>query len=507
MIYRRPYSHIWRSLIARLVLKGELALDSGDRIPVNPQDLLLLMRDTTFHLKNSKVYFGSLKGVYVGMDYGSNWNMLAGSPTNISSLFVSPNGTIFVSNLSGLYYFSGGKWYLSSGVRDLVGSLVFDPQNPRQVLLSVPTGQSGSSIYESKDGGRSFSLISKNPFNFAFTPAREQGYGANPTQLIYMNISGAPLVATTPEGVYISQDNGTTWKPISYNLLSGMITFGEYVNNTLYVSTFGEGIMKLKIDSLSSLPGTINGVAPIGSVVTINGSQINLYDGHFRLFLKPGTYLINDTLSNGTIYTRNVSVNPLSVYNISVGEVSSKSYSVVFYESGLPSGIAWYVNGTGISGHAGANSNISFKLVNGTYEFTVTNLSRYYTTTSSFTVTLAGQNITETVDYYRWAYITGTISPGNATLTINGKAVTLSSSGTFNVSVVNGTYQVAASLSGYNSYYNNFTLNSGNTKNLSINLNLISKPSIISTTEIYAIFGAIVAIGSIVGFIVYIKRK
>ena len=458
----------------------------------------------------SKVYFGSLKGVYVGLDYGSKWNLLAGSPTNISSLFVSPNGTIFVSNLSGLYYFSGGKWYLSSGVRDLVGSLVFDPQNPRQVLLSVPTGQLDSSIYESKDGGISFSLISKNPFNFAFRPAREQGYGANPTQLIYMNISGAPLVATTPEGVYISQDNGTTWKPISYNLLSGMITFGEYVNNTLYVSTFGEGIMKLKIDSLSSLPGTINGVAPIGSVVTINGSQINLYDGHFRLFLKPGTYLINDTLSNGTIYTWNVSVNPLSVYNISVGEVSSKSYPVIFYESGLPSGIAWYVNVSNGQSLSSTTSTISFTETNGTYTYTVATSNKIYEpspSSGSVTVNGGSQSIPATFSLVKYTVTfteSGLPSGTSWSVTFNGSTLS-STTNTISFTASNGTYSYSiGSASGYTASPSsaNITVN-GKNASQSITFSASSK---ISGTELNVMIGAVVAI-AVIGSAIAVTRK
>ena len=149
----------------------------------------------------------------------------------------------------------------------------------------------------------------------------------------------------------------------------------------------------------------------------------------------------------------------------------------------------------------------TFSLKNGTYVFTETNLGRYYTTIYSFTVNVSGKKITETVDYSHWAYITGTISPNNATLTINGKAVSISSSGTFNVSVENGTYHAVASLTGYHSYYSNFTLTAGKMKNLSITLKSNSKPSTIPTAEIYAIVGAIIAIVVIVGAIAYVKRK
>jgi hypothetical protein len=204
-----------------------------------------------------------------------------------------------------------------------------------------------------------------------------------------------------------------------------------------------------------------------------------------------------------------------SIGNIYYGLLNlTVSYKVSFIENNLPDGTTWYVNSSGLSFHASAPSNISFNLANGTYVFSVTNLSNYYTTTYNFTITIMGKNIAETVVYYHWAYITGTLSPGNvifslglSTLTINGRTVPISSSGAFNVSVTNGTYYVIVSLYGYETYYDNFTLNSGSVKNLVITLRPISEPLTISVKEIYAIIGAFVAIVVIVGTVWYIKRR
>jgi uncharacterized membrane protein len=168
--------------------------------------------------------------------------------------------------------------------------------------------------------------------------------------------------------------------------------------------------------------------------------------------------------------------------------------------------VEWYVNGTGVSGHEISPANITFNLANGTYSFTATNLSDYYTTTVHFSVVISGNNVTETVDYYHWAYITGKVSPTSATVKINGKTVALSSSGSFNVSVQNGTYRVVASSSGYASYYSNFSLNQSDTKNLTVNLKQLSKPSTLSSTELYAIIGAGVAI-AVIGSAMALNRK
>ncbi|MEM0133652.1 MAG: YncE family protein [Thermoplasmatales archaeon] len=211
--------------------------------------------------------------------------------------------------------------------------------------------------------------------------------------------------------------------------------------------------------------------------------------------------------SNGYVYATNSGSGLLSIISTSSSQSSLKSYPVTFTESGLPSGTTWYVNETSISKHAISPNNITFSLANGTYSFIATNLSNYYTTTHHLTVTVNGNSIKETVDYYQLAYITGTISPINATLTINGNAVSISSTGTFYVSVTSGTYDIVASDSGYHSYYNNFTLNQGNTKNLAISLKAVSKTSGISSTEIYAIIGAIMAIVIIAGVVMAIRRR
>jgi subtilase family serine protease len=176
-------------------------------------------------------------------------------------------------------------------------------------------------------------------------------------------------------------------------------------------------------------------------------------------------------------------------------------------ETGLPLGVNWYVNGSGLSGYESSQANLLFSLANGTYSFTVTNLTSYYTTTTHFTVVISGKNVTENVDYYHWAYITGSISPVDANLDVNGKSVSLNSSGLFNITVPNGTYHVIISSSGYISYYINFSLNSGNAKNLIVSLVPISSPSVPSNTELYAIIGIVVAIVVIGAAIVLVNRK
>ncbi len=185
-------------------------------------------------------------------------------------------------------------------------------------------------------------------------------------------------------------------------------------------------------------------------------------------------------------------------------------YSIIFKEEGLPSGTTWYVNlSNGMTSGPITGNSYSLNLTNGTYAFTMTNLSSYYTTTSHITVTVDGKTLTETVQYYHWAYITGTISPSNATLMINGNHVSLSSSGLFNVSVANGTYHLVASENGHATYYSNFTLNPAGIKNLAIDLKTVSKPSSfpISYIAVIAVVVLVIAAVSAVAVLRTRKRK
>ncbi len=180
-------------------------------------------------------------------------------------------------------------------------------------------------------------------------------------------------------------------------------------------------------------------------------------------------------------------------------------YTVTFSESGIPSGTTWYINGT--LDNQTTTSTMTFRLTNGTYTFTVTSLKLYYASSNNYTVTVKGKNITDTVTYLRYSYITGKISPNNATVRINSKAIVLSSTGYFNVTVTAGSYYVIISEKGYKTYYSNVTLKNGITKNVDINLTKMPSSQISSNDEVYAIvstIGVLVVLGVGVAFM---RRK
>ena len=118
-----------------------------------------------------------------------------------------------------------------------------------------------------------------------------------------------------------------------------------------------------------------------------------------------------------------------------------------------------------------------------------------------------GRNATESINYEHWNYINAKVTPADSLVTINGTTVTLSPSGTFNLTLKDGTYSLVVSSSGYKTYYNNFTLNSGSINNLTINLVSLSSSASSSNIDIYAAGGLIIAVIAIAAVIAIIRKR
>jgi len=418
----------------------------------------------------------------------NTWNIANQSASDINTF----NGYSFSGSIIGTPYQGGNYWWDYAGQATPFNDYYYIPSNPLLNLQGDDVPLVANYVHFIENGLPSnLSLLYSVDFNHTYAYSH---YFSNE---ITLNVVNGTYPYTVP---IINETNITTFQTTAEfipSVSSGTTTLSGS-SKTVDITYTGNYLVNFTESGLPS--GTTWYVNLSTGSYSSTGTYINVY-------------LPNNTYSY-TIATPNKEYSePRGTFTVNGAPVpetvtfSKVTYTVTFTESGLPSGTAWYVNGTGMSGHENSPTNITFMLTNGTYTFTVTNLSSYYTTTSQFTVHVNGNNVTETVQYYHWAYIAGSISPGNAALTINGNSVSVSPSGHFNVSVVNGTYHVVASENGYTTYYNNFTLNSGGVKNLTINLKTVSKPSSISSTEIYAIIGAVVVIAVIAGIILAMRRR
>ncbi|MHB1622959.1 MAG: thermopsin family protease [Cuniculiplasma sp.] len=488
---------------------------SGNLSEINPSTLEIV-KNVSITSPSNGLAFLNQQGNYIYAYISGTGNIVQIDATTLVLTKNIPVGSS--ADISPFYTVMGGNAYFANTTGDKILILNLTSNTMRKVVL--PADYSPLSVihyFGSKllIGGENYSNIIYNVSSSAITVGPNISGVA--TSATYDAISHSLYISSLPYHLNVF-GNITEVNPENGNIIAEIpslpalgIVFVSSMQEIFANNFFVGSISLYSVQHYYTVTFTETGL-PAGTTWYVNGTGLDsgpITGSTYSVMLTNGTYAYT-IQTNNKIYEPSPSSGSVTVNGGSKSvpiTFSQVKYAVTFTETGLPAGTTWYVNGTGMHGHASAPSNISFSLNNGTYAFTVTNLGSYYTTTYSFTVNVSGKKITETVDYYHWAYITGTISPNNATLTINGKAVSISSSGTFNVSVETGTYHVVASLTGYQSYYNNFTLTAGNMKNLSITVEQNSKPSTISTAEIYAIVGAVIAIVVIVGAIMFFRRK
>lgn len=487
---------------------------TGNLSQINPSTMAIVKNVSVPDATGISTLEGGGNNIYVFAGLSEISEVNASTMTVVKTISVGSS-----SDLSPIFYVSGDYAYFANTTGDSIMIVDLTTSSIKQVPMPADYAPESVIPYYGSDlliGGYNYSdqiynittgSLSTGPM-LSFTVSSET----------YDPLTHLDYVFSAPLNGYLG--NLTAVNPVNGDIVSRipgvgleLSSFYDALNQNIFTINYPSGVVSVySVQHYYSATFTESGL-PAGTTWYVNltdGKDSGPITGSsYSLTLANGTYSYTVATTNRT-YSPSPSSGSFTVNGAPVSEIiafSKVQYKVTFYETQLPAGPTWYVNGTGLTGHEVSPSDIVFMLSNGTYTFTVTNLSDYYTTTSHFTVTIDGSNVTETVLYYHWAYISGTLSPGNATLTINGHSVSVSSGGTFNVSVTSGTYHVVASESGYNTYYNNFTLNFGSSKNLTIDLKTVSKPSSISPFIIYGAIGAvvIVIIGAIVA--VVLKRR
>ncbi|MCW6168960.1 MAG: thermopsin [Thermoplasmatales archaeon] len=119
----------------------------------------------------------------------------------------------------------------------------------------------------------------------------------------------------------------------------------------------------------------------------------------YTLSLPNGTYSYTVSTSDHT-YGPSSSSGSVAV----AGSTASKSvsfaelYTVTFTESGLSSGTSWSVTLNGTTESSTTNT-ITFSLPNGTYSYTIANISGYNISKPSGSVTVNGKNVTQSINF------------------------------------------------------------------------------------------------------------
>jgi hypothetical protein len=180
-------------------------------------------------------------------------------------------------------------------------------------------------------------------------------------------------------------------------------------SNLIYASNFLTGyIYVFHLKSLTAINYSITfneNNLPSGSnwyVNLSNGQSFSSSSSTISFSEPNGTYSYAVSTSDKT-YSLLSSTGNFTVNGSSISEsviYYKVTYSVSFTESGLPSGMAWYVNlSNGMNSGPITGTSYSFFLTNGSYSYSVGNISGYSAISASGSMTVNGANISKTVTF------------------------------------------------------------------------------------------------------------
>jgi subtilase family serine protease len=240
----------------------------------------------------------------------------------------------------------------------------------------------------------------------------------------------------------------------------------------------------------------ISGIQPSGKLSQSNYTAL-IPNGTFSYFTSTNNKIYAPVESTGTVIVKGINTNfTINFYLV--------TFKVSFLEKNLAKGTKWTIEEKNGSKLTTISQSLAFNLPNGTYTFEVLKLNDYYIISTEISLVVKGKNLTEKVEYFHYAYISGILSPSGAKLTINGKVIPVIS-GSFNISVEAGYFQLLAIDSGHDSYHSDFSLLSGNSTNFNIELKRVFEP----TAEFYTLFytGIVLAIVAMVIGSVYLAIR
>ncbi|MCL5782847.1 MAG: hypothetical protein M1476_02930 [Candidatus Thermoplasmatota archaeon] len=362
---------------------------------------------------------------------------------NIS--FQLPNGSYsYAAHISESPYYYEGNF-------SIIGSNV-------DILVNLSKSPDGKSMYETKFSVKGIA----NSTNWGLYLKGYWQFNQDSSEVNMLLVNGTySYVASNTENAY-KQDGNFTINGMNVSIT---LNFSNYSENSLPVTFTESGLTQ-------------------GTVWWINDSQAYPVTGKY--FYQTTGSNISFDLPNGT-YTFLAVPSPSYIgfsftftvdgsENISIpfSSGSANAYQVSFVETGLPTGTTWYANITGYpSSGPMTSSSYAIVLPNGTYSYSVSPVSGY-TVKQNGTFSVGGTEVNISVDYVKNTTLNLNFTPAGSAVYVNANSVLLSSSGSASLSLVPGNYYVNASLSGYRSFSDFYTLVSGKTYFVNVTLASLS---------------------------------
>ncbi len=306
------------------------------------------------------------------------------------------------------------------------------------------------------------------PYGVAYDPSNGCIYVSNGGSNTVSVINGTTntvidtiTVGSEPWGIAYDPSNGYIY--VSEWLSKNVLVINGATNSVIDTITVGSGPWGIAYDSANGYIYVANELS--NNVSVINGATNIVIDD---IAVGSGPDGVAYDPSNDYIYVANGGSGTISIISTSAIQL----YTVAFTESGLPSGVTWYVNLSNGQSFLSTNSTITFKEPNGSYSYTVATANKNYAESiSSGTFTLNGANVQLSVTFSLVAFTVTFIESGLPPETV--WSVTLKSFITFNestqysstdeivFSVPSGTYYYYVS-SSTNSFVPAVSFNMGN---------------------------------------------
>jgi hypothetical protein len=378
-------------------------------------------------------------------------------------------------------------------------------------------GDTGESSYNVTE-----SLVGSEPGG---APSAELNSGAGTLGILYNASTVGTLNITAPVVGPATVSVGGTPVPLQGGSVNLTLVAGTYdyalenysnasgsvsvaAGNSAFVNLSGAGWTAFAENGLAA--GTLWGVALDNLTRTGRGPVLsfNLPNGSYPVEYSPVPGYFRNATDPGSIAVPVVSP-------VAVGW-SPFTYAVTFGETGLPTGTPWWVNASGAV-LRGNGASLVVRAVNGSTPFTVGAGYEFLASPDQGTIHVVG-GLAPPVSVqfsYREAYISGTLSPATAGLTIGGIPQPVSA-GAFNDTVVPGEYVLVANAPGFLTQTISVNTTAGNTTVEQISLTpngstpitpSSAPPSMWTPTALLGLGGVVVVIGGAVTYLLLRRQR
>lgn len=383
-------------------------------------------------------------------DFGSKYivakninTAVFGNSGNLTNVYVANNQTDLFLGINGSIGGNSLMVFLSNNTNSGLGS-----KNLTNLALQVQSG-TGDGLYINSTfpinwvGGAYFPGSGGSPSNYMdemiTTPVSDSGTTSQTWNYIGSSTSPVFSVGTTPTNAFaeewaipLSTLIGNSFNGWTVNLSAFVfgghqdasvgIPYDQVGERTFYSSSYGEyssgaqvfevnNSLLLHLSPSYNVTFTQSGL-PSGTpwyVNITNGQSYSSTGSTLSFYLENGTYTYTYATANKTYTPTVYGQQTLSVSGSAVSvpvSFKAEKYMIKFTETGLPTGVQWYVNlSNGVDLNNPAPEYVSISIINGSYTYTVSSADpAYVPSPRSGSVLISGHNHTVNVTFTKSTY-------------------------------------------------------------------------------------------------------